>query len=93
MSGKPRRRQLARLFKEQNGLCHWCKKPMRKPGSFDGSQGIRFPDDICTMDHLVERFNGRKKGDKCETVAACFRCNHERGNRARDQWLQELKSA
>jgi len=77
-----RRRQIVRLFKQQKGLCHWCKRPMLAPGTYVGVKGVRMPDDVCTLDHLDSRLNPlRGKLNGCvRRVAACAKCNGERAS-------------
>jgi hypothetical protein len=74
------RRQLEKLFEQQKGLCHWCKKPMRLRA--EGSKkGIPDPPDIATTEHLDDKnspLRGKFQG-QIRHVAACRKCNNERG--------------
>lgn len=67
-----------RLFYDQNGLCYWCRKPMRlveRPDPNDTSPRM------CTLDHRFGRGDperGKHPGKRIN-VAACRACNHSRG--------------
>ena len=87
-------RRRAALFREQGGLCYWCKRecvlivwiPKRK---------VAIPRNLATLDHLRDRFHpGRQepaRGDK-RYVMACWECNHERGRQSvRSQPIEELR--
>lgn len=76
-SYKQRRR--AELFGEQNGVCHWCECSMVLLARYpvDG----RLPANACTIDHLRDRDNPRRREQpqgEPRLVAACFECNQER---------------
>lgn len=75
------RRQVARLFREQRGKCHWCKKDMVK---FDPTVVRRhrpLPDHLATIDHLDHRFSSErgKHSGEARRVLACKKCNEIRG--------------
>jgi hypothetical protein len=74
------KRQRARLFHEQGGLCYWCDKPMHLPEKYPptGMPAANW----CTLDHLRDRLNHSRRdpaqpGER-RHVAACSECNHER---------------
>lgn len=74
------KRQRERLFQEQGGLCYWCERPMVLPERYPES-GIP-PADHCTLDHLRDRFNPKRREKNIHRerrrVAACSECNYER---------------
>lgn len=78
MTGQDKKKRRAKLFREQSGLCHWCRQPMRMLHVEGGDQ----PPDLCTLDHLRDRFDPARRqpanGEK-RLVAACFKCNNDRG--------------
>lgn len=76
-TGKLKRRR-AELYQQQGGKCFWCQGQMRQLKTDGGP----FPDDLCTLDHLRNRYHpGRLEPTTGETryVAACYACNHRRG--------------
>lgn len=80
MSTKEDRAQLAKLYDQQHGKCHWCGIAMRPPGSFVPRRGRKLPKDLCTYDHLDDRFSA-ERGKHAWTrrnVAACWQCNFDR---------------
>jgi hypothetical protein len=90
MAGKREKfkRQIRRLYERQNGKCHWCGNEMKPPGTFIPASGKRPPPDLCTMEHLDDRWDpmrGKYPG-QFRRVAACLACNNGR-NTAR---LKEL---
>ena len=74
-----KRRQLARLFKIQNGLCFWCRKPM----TLERPQRHQKPNPrMATIEHLDDRFapwRGKFSGE-LRRVVACYECNNHRGS-------------
>lgn len=71
------RKKRRRLFHSQHGLCYYCGEPMllaKVP------EGMRQPSTLATLDHLIPRSRG---GTFCNNnvVAACKRCNTERGDK------------
>lgn len=84
MTGSNRRRKNA--FKEQNGLCFWCKLPMVLLENFSDFRQKKNPPpaNVCTLDHLYEyndpmRKEGRlSNGTLYKNVAACITCNNDR---------------
>lgn len=91
-----KRRQVALLFRRQNGLCHWCKRLMV---IFDKAlHGIRhtpLPDDLATIDHLDDRFSperGKRPGEY-RRVLACNACNRKRGQESQAaRPIEELRA-
>jgi len=64
-----------RLYISQDGLCFYCQQPMTlHHGRY------RHALKRVTVDHLVPLSMGGRYGYANE-VAACYSCNHERGNR------------
>jgi hypothetical protein len=53
------------IFKEQEGICVYCKKPIKgKP----------------SMDHIIPVFIGGNLYDKDNLVCCCVRCNKAKGD-------------
>ena len=72
------RNRREKLFRQQRGLCYWCKQPMRlvprtKPHHNDPS--------VCTLDHLHDRWSPLRGTGGYEHVAACQKCNRERSSK------------
>lgn len=63
----------AALFAEQDGLCFYCRVPM-KPPPFTRPRSPR----DATLDHLIPFSEGGRRGFPNE-VAACNGCNGRRG--------------
>ena len=59
-------------FIRQSGICHWCKKPMHPKAD------KQRPDSV-TLEHLKPLTAGGEDTFD-NTVAACRRCNNERGD-------------
>lgn len=77
-----RRRRFA-----ENPNCHWCGEPMLLIERWPGQRPkIRSHPDEATIDHLDERWSGRRKqwnhGEGRRTVLAHLRCNGERDRKA-----------
>lgn len=69
------------LFHQQGGRCHWCGGAMKLFHKINPEETQQ--DDWCTLEHLRDKFDPRrlepsKKGER-RLVAACRRCNHDRG--------------
>jgi 5-methylcytosine-specific restriction endonuclease McrA len=74
----PARRRVDRLdeaLADQHGVCFWCRRPF--------SPLVR-----PTTDHVVPRVKGGPSWRENE-VAACRRCNGERGHLGPVEWLEE----
>ena len=67
-----KRKHRARLFREQCGLCFYCAKPMLL------QDGCNLPN-AATLDHVIPLSMGGIWSPRHNAVAACLRCNHERG--------------
>jgi hypothetical protein len=70
--------------KRQGGFCFWCEVPLVQP-----TQGTH-SDRQCTAEHLIPRAKGGTN-DKLNIVAACQRCNGNRGDQPIEQWLVRVK--
>ena len=76
----------ARLFHEQNGLCHWCQCPMELVRSTPDNQNVG---NIATFEHLKDRLSPGGRQSSADTiVAACSDCNNAR-NREREKLVQD----
>jgi hypothetical protein len=65
-----------KLFEEQGGLCHWCKKPMRLVLGIPPQKNMG---DVATFEHLSDRLSpGGRKRDRESIVASCSDCNNAR---------------
>lgn len=64
-----------RLYAYQDGLCFYCRQPMTLHHGRHHHALKRV-----TVDHLVPLSKGGRYGYVNE-VAACYSCNHERGDR------------
>ena len=89
---KSKKNRALDLWRKQNGQCHWCRCNMLKPGSWKpgGLYDRGTPDNLCTIDHLDHKsssLRGKFPGLK-RTVAACWKCNNERG--AKDEFHARL---
>lgn len=66
---------LERSMIRQNGRCHYCLCRMhRERGHHDG-----IPPWWPTNDHIIPRAEGGLDREE-NTVAACYRCNHRKGD-------------
>jgi len=75
----PSRRDRLRLALERDGAaCVWCRRPIDTPL-------VR-----ATTEHVVPRIKGGPSWLENE-VAACARCNHERGHRSPAEWADECE--
>jgi hypothetical protein len=80
------------LFKEQDGRCYWCKRRLaRLKGPANGVQA----DDEATLDHLYGARDPRRpnRAANLQTVLACWKCNHERGEDYRAEVAAALAGA
>lgn len=57
-------------------LCHWCKRET----AWESPTGKSSYSLLATVDHLVSRPEGRKWGEGCEKVLACYQCNAMRAS-------------
>ncbi len=64
--------------------CHWCGRELKDKKT--NGRG-RLPKDFPTIDHLQNRFFGRKYVPNKEmTVLACPSCNNERQRKELSRW-------
>lgn len=90
-----KRKQLATLFVEQEGLCHWCKEPMWLAFVGPPKNEPEFAR-RATIDHLDDRYSperGKHGGGKeRRRVAACHQCNSTRISEARARMpIEEIR--
>lgn len=70
-----KRERRDKLFKQQKGLCYYCKGMMKKHNVGDKVMPM-----TCTIEHLDDKFSperGMHQGEE-RTVAACSKCNTDR---------------
>ena len=72
-------RHREKLFHEQRGLCFYCQRPMLLRNGC--GRGERQPHTLVTLDHVIPIALGGAKAPTLNTVAACLRCNGERGTK------------
>lgn len=74
-------RKRRRIFREQSGLCYWCRQPMVIVEKQD--QRTDWPNDMATFEHLDPKGdpNRGRIYHQRRIVLACYKCNHERGIR------------
>ena len=71
-----RRARMAVILERQGAECVWCRRPLEV-----GLVGA-------TTEHVVPRIKGGPSWIENE-VAACRRCNGERGRRTPGEWIDE----
>jgi hypothetical protein len=74
----PRRRRLERILERDGRRCVWCGRAV--------GEGLV----AATTEHVVPRIKGGPSWLSNE-VAACRRCNGERGHRTPAEWLDECE--
>lgn len=77
MTGNVAKLHLENLVKDQNCKCHYCAAQM----TFKTDS--KFKDTDATVEHLVDKWSSPKhvRSDaRSNIVAACFKCNNNRGN-------------
>lgn len=94
MGGLKLKKRRKKLFEKQNGLCHYCKCKMIH--MFDVPQTMTKPYNLCTIEHLRDRFDPTRQEPNCTNeqrqVAACNKCNHKRNKqREKEQGIEELR--
>lgn len=77
-----------RAFREQRGRCFWCDREMVNAVKRGGT---KLPSNQCTSDHLIPTAKGGPD-DEWNIIAACNRCNNERGDMPADQWLLRIRA-
>jgi 5-methylcytosine-specific restriction endonuclease McrA len=71
-----RRERMAAILERDGAHCVWCRRPL-EVGLVDA-----------TTEHLVPRIKGGPSWIENE-LAACTRCNNERGHRTPGEWFDE----
>ena len=74
---EPRAARLSRAVEREGGACVWCRRPFG-------------PLVLATTDHLVPRVRGGPSWLENE-VAACRRCNGQRGHAGAADWVRECR--
>ena len=76
-AGQPNRRERMELILDRDGAaCVWCRRPLEV--------GLV----VATTEHLVPRIKGGLSWIENE-LAACKRCNGQRGHRTPADWIEE----
>lgn len=73
-----RRDRLEAILERDGSACVWCRRPLEV--------GLV----RATTEHLIPRVKGGPSWSENE-VAACRRCNGERGHRTPAEWLEECE--
>lgn len=85
--------RMDRLFREQDGKCHWCSRQTQRAPL---KKGRPTPGNQATIDHVYLRDDARRHGDAgnpltiCH-VLACYNCNNERGDKPYNLFLMLKK--
>lgn len=66
-----------RLFHQQRGLCYYCRIPMLLG---KGRDDARNPPHFATLDHIIPQSKRGSVVSVANMVAACLKCNCERGD-------------
>lgn len=74
----PRRERLRLVLERDGAACVWCRRPI-------DTDLVR-----ATTEHVVPRIKGGPSWLENE-VAACARCNRERGHRTPAEWIDECE--
>ena len=78
-AGQPNRRERMELILDRDGAaCVWCRRPLEV--------GLV----VATTEHLVPRIKGGPSWIENE-LAACKRCNGQRGHRTPADWIEECR--
>lgn len=87
MSSNPTRKKNARhrLTSEQGGRCYYCGVTM----TVRKRSNAKTPPNYATLDHIIPRSKGGVNAPSQNCVAACLKCNAERGNRDAREFLFE----
>ncbi len=72
-----RAERMEAILRRDGGTCFWCGRPLR---------GLVRP----TTDHVIPRVKGGPSWTENE-VAACRRCNAQRGHLGPVEWLEECR--
>jgi len=84
-----RKRIREKRFRQQNGLCYYCKQPMVLNPQVQ--RHTKHPPNQCTIEHLYDRFHpmrGKSPG-KTNLVAACWKCNNEQSQKRHAELARE----
>jgi hypothetical protein len=73
-----RRDRMAVILERDGAECVWCRRPLER--------GLV----LATTEHVVPRIKGGPSWLENE-VAACRRCNRERGHRTPSDWIDECE--
>ena len=73
-----RRNRMALILERDGAACVWCRRPLEV--------GLV----VATTEHLVPRIKGGPSWIENE-LAACRRCNGERGHRTPGEWFDECE--
>lgn len=76
------RRKRKRLFKEQKGLCYYCKGPMIYIELYPG----RPIKNMVTIEHLIIPVLGQKKNG-AKLVATCADCNQKKATEYEKKYI------
>jgi 5-methylcytosine-specific restriction endonuclease McrA len=76
-----------RLYREQDGLCYYCKRPVRL--AFKGMPHEN--PDHATIDHKVPRNLGGTD-DVANIVVACWSCNSVKGDMTAEQFTRLIEA-
>lgn len=74
----PRKERLVRILQRDGARCVWCGRPL----------GVGLV--AATTEHVVPRIKGGPSWIENE-VAACRRCNGQRGHRTPAEWIDECE--
>ena len=89
-AGKEKRDWKQKLYKQQAGLCYWCKKPMAPPRTkFPKSEDWRVQP---TFEHVVRLADGGTWAKDNVVLAHAF-CNHTRHQYYLTGWEKFKKTA
>lgn len=83
----PSRKTRQTLFKNSNGLCHWCKTPLTLSSEWksnDTGENGRPPRNYLTVDHLIAVSDGGTD-HLSNLVASCPPCNSRRQSSQRKE--------
>lgn len=80
-----------RAYRDQHGRCFWCDVRMMRPHDPGFSEAANQPRRL-TAEHLIPQSQtaDSAKHSWWNIVAACWRCNNERGNMSIEQWVSAL---
>ena len=76
-----RKGRILEYYKNQNGLCGYCDKPMTLDLGFINT---------ATIDHVKPKSKGGKSKPFNE-IAACYDCNAQKANLSIEEFLKKMK--